>query len=211
MSIQRADRYMLMTKLPDSGPRPLASKPHRVRRWLPGLAFVFVVVVLLATMGVRYINAHWPYRYRNVEPLLETVFASKIKIDHYHRTYFPSPDFVATGLTLRRNSAPDLPPVGSAHDLVVQGRWIDLLLLRRRVRLVEVEGLHVVIPAVGSRANQEDFPPGSSADFAGPDTTVETMHMANATLDILRDDGGRYTYPIHDLAMRNVRGGQPMT
>jgi hypothetical protein len=197
---------MLMTKLPDSGPRPLASKAHRMRRWLLGV--VLVSVVAAASVGVRYINAHWPYRYRKVEPLLETVFASKIKIDHYHRTYFPSPGFVATGLTLRRNSAPDLPPVGSAHDLVVQGRWIDLLLLRQRVWLVEVNGLHVVIPPVGSRANQEDFPPGSSVDFAGPTTVVEELNLHDSMLDIMRTNGDRYSFPIRHLIIRNLQKGK---
>jgi hypothetical protein len=81
------------------------------------------VLIVLCLAGDRYINAHWPYRYRNVEPLLQKVFASQIKIDHYHRTYFPRPGFVATGLTLRRYSAPDLPPIGSADSLVVQGSW----------------------------------------------------------------------------------------
>jgi hypothetical protein len=169
------------------------------------------VVAAAASVGVRYINAHWPYRYRNVEPLLETVFASKIKIDHYHRTYFPSPGFVATGLTLRRNSAPDLPPVGSAHDLVVQGRWIDLLLLRQRVWLVEVNGLHVVIPPVGSRANQEDFPPGSSVDFTGPTTVVEELNLHDSVLDIMRTNGDRYRFPIRHLIIRNLQKGKAVT
>ncbi len=129
-------------------------------------------------------------------------------MDHYHRTYFPNPGFVATGLTLRRNSAPDVPPIGSASNLVVQGRWTDLLLFRHRVRLVEVEGLHVVLPAKGSRAQREDFPPGSSADFSGPPTIVEQLNIHGATLDIMRTDGNRYIFPIHQLIIRNLRQGQ---
>jgi AsmA-like C-terminal region len=197
-----------MTNIPTTSPTISASaskRPRRLRRWLIGVG---LVLILAAVASIPYIDAHWPYRYRNVEPLLETVFASKIKIDHYHRTYFPSPGFVATGLTLRRNSAPDLPPVGSAHDLVVQGRWIDLLLLRQRVRLVEVNGLHVVIPAVGSRANQEDFPPGSSVDFAGPTTVVEEFNLHDSILDIMRTNGDRYRFPIRHLVIRNLQKGK---
>jgi hypothetical protein len=170
-----------------------------------------LVLIVLCLAGGRYINAHWPYRYRNVEPLLQKVFASQIKIDHYHRTYFPRPGFVATGLTLRRYSAPDLPPIGSADSLVVQGSWADLLLLRSRVRLVAVEGLHVVIPPVGSRANHEDFPPGSSADFSGPSTVVEQLNIHNATLDIMRVNGSRYSFPIRQLVIHNLRSGQPIS
>jgi hypothetical protein len=162
-------------------------------------------------VGGRYVNAHWPYRYRNVEPLLKNVFASQVKIDHYHRTYFPRPGFVATGLTLSRYSAPDLPPIGSANSLLVQGSWADLLLLRNRVRLVDVEGLHVVIPPVGSRANQEDFPPGSSSDFSGPATVVEQLNIHNASLDIMRVNGSRYSFPIRQLVIRNLRKGQTIS
>jgi hypothetical protein len=170
-----------------------------------------LVLLVLGIAGGRYINAHWPYRYRNVEPLLQKVFASQIKIDHYHRIYFPQPGFVATGLTLRRYSAPDLPPIGSARSLLVQGSWVDLLLLRDRVRLVDVEGLHVVVPPVGSRANHEDFPPGSSADFGGPATVVEQLNIHNATLDIMRVNGNRYSFPIRQLTIRNLRKGQAIS
>jgi len=187
---------------------PASKRSHKLRRWLLGAALVFVVA---AAVGIPIIDAHWPYRYRNVEPLLEAVFASKIKIDHYHRTYFPSPGFVANGLTLRRNSASDLPPIGSAGKLVVKGRWIDLLLLRQRIRLVDVDGLHIVVPAVGSRANHEDFPPGSSADFAGPTTVVERLYIHDATLDIMRTNGDRYSFPIRRLAILNLRQGQAIS
>jgi hypothetical protein len=184
---------------------PRTRSPKARLGWVVG-GLVFIVVWVA---GGRYVNAHWPYRYRNVEPLLQKVFASQIKIDQYHRTYFPRPGFVATGLTLRRYSAPDLPPIGSARSLLVQGSWVDLLLLRNRVRLVDVEGLHVVIPPVGGRANQEDFPPGSSADFSGPATVVELLNIHNATLDIMRVNGNRYSFPIRQLAIRNLRKGGP--
>jgi hypothetical protein len=169
------------------------------------------VVLLAGVFGIRWINAHWPYRYRNVEPLLQKLFASQVKIDHYHRIYFPHPGFVATGVTLRRNSAPDLPPIGTLRGLVVQGEWGDLLLLRDRVRLVDVEGLDVVIPPVGSRENHEDFPPGSAADFSGPTTVVEKFNLHDSKLDIMRTDGGRYSFPIRQLLIRNLRMGQAIS
>ncbi len=174
------------------------------------ICFTLPGVVLLA-VGVYFANTHWPYRYRNVQPFLDQVFASKISIGNYHRTYFPNPGFVAKDITLRRNSAPDLPPVGSAQNLVVQGTWVDLLLFRRRVHLVDVEGLHVVIPSVGSRENKEDFPPGSSVDFAGPSTTVEELYIHGAALDIMRANGSRYTFPIWQLIIRNLQRGQAVS
>jgi hypothetical protein len=172
-----------------------------------------VVGVLVVGIGVGWYFAatYWPYRYREVEPLLESVFASKIKIDKYHRTYFPRPGFVASGLTLRRDSAGNLPPVGTAKDLIVQGSWLDMLMLRSRVQLVDVVGLKVVIPPVGSKANAEDFPAGSSADFAGPTTVVETFHIRDSELDIQRVNGGQYAFPVHDLVIGNLQKGQAIS
>lgn len=146
-----------------------------------------------------------------MQPLLQRVFASQIAIQHYRLVFFPGPGLVADNLTLRRNTAPDLPPVGSAQHLRVEGRWIDLLLLRQRVRLVEVDGLHIIIPPVGSRANREDFPPGSSSDFAGPSTVVEDLDIRDAELDIQRSDAGQFAFPIRRLIIRNLRMGQTIS
>jgi len=163
------------------------------------------VAVVLFAVGFYFVSTYWPYRYRMVEPTLEKVFASKIKMTHYHRTYWPHPGFVADGLTLRRNTALDLPPVGSVERVRVEGSWLDLLLLRRRIVAVYADGLHVVIPPVGSRANQEDFPAGSSNDFEGPDTAVGRFVMRDAVLDILRTNGGRYSFPIKQLVITNLQ------
>jgi len=219
--ISRADIKIQPTRIfvPKTAVKPKHSRSNPVtmpsagvRRtmllWLGGAALVLVVIVLGC---LPLINKYWPYRYRNVKPLLESVLASKIKIDKYHRTYFPRPGFVASGLTLTRNTAPDLPPVGTAKDLIVQGSWLDMLMLRRRVQLVDVVGLHIVIPPVGSRANQADFPAGSSADFAGPTTAVGTFHVRDAQLDIQRVNGGTYSFPIKDLVIRNLQKGRTIT
>ncbi len=175
------------------------------------VSVIALVVLIAAAVGLPVLNHYWPYRYRNVEPLLENVFASQIKMEQYHRIYLPHPGFVADGLTLRRNSAPDLPPVGSAEHLRVEGEWTDLILLRKRVKLVYVEGLHVEIPPVGSRANKEDFAPGSSSDFAGPTMIVQELAIHNAELDLLRSGGGRYAFPITRLVIDNLRRGQAIS
>src|ERR1700749_1273042 len=148
------------------GPIDSADSKRRVHWKKRIIAFAAAAVFLAALIaGISFANAHWPYRYRVVKPLLEQVLGSQLTITRYHRTYFPNPGFVATGLTLRRKTAPDIAPLGSAEELVVQGRWSDLLLLRERVQLVEINALHLEIPAAGTRANREDFPPGSASDF----------------------------------------------
>jgi hypothetical protein len=179
-----------------------------MRLWT--LCLVLPIVILMTT-GVCFFWTYWPYRYRTVEPLLQSVFASQVKIGHYHRIYFPNPGFMATEITLKRDSAPDLPPFGSARSVTVQGTWLDLLLLRKRVSLVDVTGLHIVIPTLGSRANHEDFPPGSSAGFSGPSAAIGQLRIHESTLDIMRANGSRYSFPIQLLIIRNLENGQALT
>ena len=177
--------------------------------WKVWLAAACVVALALLGIAGYFINAHWPYRYRVAKPLLEDVLGSQIQIARYKRTYFPNPGFVAMGVTLRRKSAPDLPPLGTAQQLVVQGTWFDLVMLRQKVHLVDIEGLHIVVPAPGSRANHEDFPPGSTADFAGPDALIENLKIHNSLLEVIRPSGGRLSFPIRELDMRSFAKGRP--
>ena len=140
--------------------------------------------------------------------MLEEVLGSQVKISHYHRIYFPNPGFMATDITLSRKSAPDLAPLGSINSVTVQGAWTDLILLRKHVRAVDITGLHIVIPALGSRENREDFPPGSSASFGGPTAVVEQLRIHSSTLDIMRANGSRYSFPIRLINVRNLQKGQ---
>jgi hypothetical protein len=177
----------------------IVSPRHKRRIWI-AFAIGFLVG---AAIGFYFISANWPYRYRKIRPMLEDDLASQIEVKSYHRTYFPNPGFVATGLTLRRKSALNLPPFGHAEMMIVQGRWRDLLLLRQRVQTVDVTGLHIVIPPVGSKANHANFPPGSSSDFTGPDTAIEMFKIHNSILEIMKNDGKRLIFPVRELDLAN--------
>lgn len=192
--------------------RPLIAWPHfhasiRARRWL--IAAGFVLLAGLMT-GIWFVGQNWPFRYRKIHPLLEDVFGSQVIIRHYHRVYFPHPGFIATDLTIRRKSAPGQPPIGTVSTFFVQGRWSDLLLLRDRVQMVEVSGLHLILPPPGSRAAQEDFPAGSSSAFTGPETEIGLFQAHDAVLDVLRDNGKRFMFPVHWLRIANMQRGHAM-
>jgi hypothetical protein len=179
---------------------------HRNRYWIIAAS----VIIVAAAIGSYFIAANWPYRHRKIKPLLESVFGGRIMVTHYHRTYFPNPGFVATGITIQRKSAPNQPAIGTVQTLYVQGHWPDLLLLRNRVELVDMTGFHLTLPAPGSREAQEEFPSGSPADFRGPDTLIERLEIHDSKLDILRDNGGRFSFAIHQLHIEDLQKGRAM-
>ena len=173
-----------------------------------------MVLVALGFCGLFVLGCftavHWPYRYREIHPLLIDVFGSQIKITHYRRVYLPHPGFIAAGITITRASPPHHVIFGTVQTLYVQGEWKDLLLLRRRVHLVEMTGVHLVIPPAGSRTSQEEFPTGSASGFSGPSTVVEVLRMHNSVLEVQYDDGKSLRFAIRELQLANVQKGQPV-
>jgi hypothetical protein len=85
-----------------------------------------------------------------------------------------------------------------------------MLLLRKRVQTVELTGLHIVIPPVGSQANHANFPPGSSSDFTGPDTAIEMFKVHNSILEIMKNDGKRLIFPVRELDLAHFEKNKAM-
>ena len=48
-------------------------------------------VLVFALAGVAVMLNYWPFRYREVHPLMERTFRSKVTVKRYHGTYFPHP------------------------------------------------------------------------------------------------------------------------
>jgi hypothetical protein len=204
---------------PPSGKKGSALHKGKIRRevrsiWQHAPLWVHVTIVAtgaLLAVAVVFISANWPYRHRKIAPMLEEVLACDVTFTGYHRTYFPQPGFVATGITMRRKYAPELPPLGHINAMAVEGTWSDLVMLRQRVKLVDITGLHVAVPPIGGKENHEDFPPGSSQDFEGPDTLIERFLVHNSLFEILRKEGKPLSFPIKQLEIRNLHKGEALT
>jgi hypothetical protein len=188
-------------------PRTVKKTSRQPRIWLLVSVLASVSIALVIVIVA---NAYWPYRYRNVKPMLEDVLGAQVTIAHYQRTYFPNPGFMATDIILDRSPAPGVPPLGKVRSIYVQGNWLDLLMVRDRVRLVDLTGLHIAIPAAGSAASKEDFPPGSSSSFSGPETFIDQLRIHDSTLDFIRAEGGIYSFPIRMLTIRNLQKGRTL-
>lgn len=187
--------------------QPVRHFAHRKRRWVIATGFVLLAAVMI---GIWFIGRNWPFRYKLIRPELEGTFGSQVHIEHYARTYFPNPGFVATGLTLTRQSN-TASPIGTVQQLIVQGHWMDLFTLHRRLQLVEMKNVHLILPAPGSKPAQQQYPSGSSSDFIGPSIPIQTLEITNSTLEIHRIHGGSYRFPIRELHIENLRRGLWMT
>ena len=189
--------------------RKVRSIWHEAPLWVH--AAIVAAGALLAVSAVL-ISANWPYRHRNIRPMLEDVLTSDVIFSGYHRIYFPRPGFVATGVTIRRKTAPaGFPPLGHIDSMMMVGTWTDLVMLRHRVERVEITGFHAIVPAIGSSANKASFPAGSAKDFSGPDTMIERLVVHNSVLDFLRKDGGRLSFPIRQLEILNLHKNEAFT
>ena len=191
--------------------------PYRLTRFWA--VFLLVAAPILAIGGsVAAIN--WPFRFAKIHPLLEDTFGNQVKIGHYHRTYFPHPGFIATDLTLIRRNADNNLQFGTIETLSVDGKWRDLLMLRDRVRLVEITGLHLQIPAPGKSANSpnqttrqnnaisnQSLQRSTVEQFDGPSTAIEKLLIHNSLLDILRKTEGRYSFAIRSLEIDGLQKG----
>jgi hypothetical protein len=185
--------------------------PGRTAAFIRRRKKTLVAILSIAGCGLVVLGwftaAHWPYRYREIHPLLIEVFGGQVKITHYRRVYLPHPGFIATGITITRPSAPNQPPFGTVQTLYVQGEWNDLLMLQRRVDLVEMTGVHIIIPAVGSLASREEFPAGSANGFKGPSTAIELLQLHNSILEVQYDSEKSLRFAIRSLELRNFERG----
>lgn len=208
----------------DSAPHPSPEQPphkrHKIRKrvrsiWQQAPLWVHISIVaagaLLAIAAV-FISANWPYRHRKIHAMLEDVLTSDVTFTGYHRLYFPRPGFEATGITIRRKTAPPgTPPLGHLDSMRVVGTWTDLVMLRRRVEQVEITGFRIVVPPIGSNANKMSFPQGSSKEFSGPDTLIERMIVHDSMLEILRQSGKPLAFPIKQVEFTNLHKGEAFT
>jgi hypothetical protein len=209
--------------LDDPAPPPHGSAHlhrHGVRRrvrsiWQHAPLWVHILIVAAGAslaIGVVFVSANWPYRHRKIRPMLEDVLTSDVTFSKFHRIYFPHPGFVATGVTIRRKSAPPgLPPLGHIDTLVFEGTWGDLIALRRRIALIDITGFHIIVPAIGSPENQQSFPNGSSKEFSGPDAMIGRMLVHNSLLEIMEGGGKKLSFPIQQIELRNLHKGEAMT
>jgi hypothetical protein len=197
-----------------SSPPSIAAKHGRATSWkhkrhVIELALFVVLVVALA--GVAVMLTYWPFRYREVHPLLERTFRSKVIVKRYHRTYFPHPGYVAEDVIFYRHGDTQIPPLATLDRMTVVGTWTNLIFHPHELYEIRLGGLHVRIPPSGTKARRLDFNEGVVVS-SQQTIQIETIVADGTTLDFLEDNG---TPPLrlrfHLLQVHNVHQGQPLS
>jgi len=171
-------------------------------------------VIIASALAVAMVTVHlafffWPFRYRQVHPLLEQVFESKVVVRNYHRTYFPHPGFVAEDITFYRHGDTHIPPLAMVKRMTVAGQWGMLLFHPHLLYQIRLEGLHVQIPPPGTRARGMDFDNGV-VDTSQSKMRIETIVADGTTLDFLRRGDAPIRFEFPALQIHDLEAGRPM-
>lgn len=129
-------------------------KPVSRSRWFKVGALFSLALVL----AVAVVSRFWPFRREAVLQLLEEASDSKVTLGSFHQTYFPRPGCVLERVFFQHNPKSGTSPLITVERIRIEGSFAGMF--AKHVKIILVEGLHVLIPPLGS----EHFktPPRSS-------------------------------------------------
>jgi len=90
----------------------------------------------------------WPFRLNAITKQLEDESDSKVIIGTFRPTYFPHPGCVLEQVTFQHNPKSGAPPLITVKRISIQGSFTGIF--ARHVKLIVVEGMHILIPPLGS-------------------------------------------------------------
>jgi hypothetical protein len=153
---------------------------------------------VLAAIGLVLLARHWPFARQRVVEALQDDFHGTVTFSRFHKTFFPHPGCVAEGATLVRPGAPaGSPPFASADKFIIRAHYLDLLPRPGYVAHIEVQGLQIHVPPLGSTPSP---PPNQSPSS----TRVGEVVANNALLEIARKVGKPLRFEIHKLTLDSV-------
>ncbi len=168
-------------------------------RFSHGLTGTLIVLLGLLCLVLAILALRWPFTREATIRSLEQVSASDVKIDRFDKSFFPRPGYIAEGVTFSRDSAVNSRPLASIGKLTCRASWFALLTFTHRIRRMDLEGVHVYIPAHVPPAIRK-HPKAAIA------TTVTDLFANGAVLEIAPRHGGsptqRFDFP--ELVLSNL-------
>jgi AsmA-like C-terminal region len=175
---------------------------HNRRKWLAIIGFS--LLGLLAA-GLVVLARHWPFSQQRVVQALQEDFHGTVTFSSFHPTVFPYPGCVAEGATLVRPGAgANSRPLASAQKLIIRARYIDLLARPGFIARIEVRGLQIHVPPVGTMPALPHSQNPSS-------TRLGEVVANNSLLEIARKDGEPLRFQTHRLTLNSVSRKEAMT
>lgn len=184
-------------------------RPARKRRFRIVELIVAALILVIAAGGPLLMN-YWPFRYREVHPLLEQTFRSRVDVGHYHRTYFPHPGYVAENITFHRHGDMQIPALATVQRMTVTGTWTNLLFHPHKLYQIRLDGLHVQIPPPGTVARGMDFDQGVIS-ASKQEIEIETILADSTILDFLNHGAPPLRFQFAHLEVHNVQQNRPLT
>jgi hypothetical protein len=183
-----------------------SAKTGAATKWIAAVIAGFVVIGIL--FGV-YLWRRWPYRGREVLPALAQAFSSTSQVGSYQRFYFPHPGFVAHNVILRLHGSTNIPPLAAVDTLTATGSYIDFIFGPRHLHALDIQGLHVQIPASGTSENGTKFLSGPSSPSAA---IVDEITANQSVLEVNTGEGKPpLRFFIHTLTLSDVSASKPMS
>ena len=179
----------------ERGPQQQGRSRRSWRRWA-AIAGAIALVALL--IGAVVLARHWPFSLQNVTADLQDDFHGKVTFSRFHITVFPHPGCVAEDAKLVRDgSRPGDPPFAAAKKLIIRAHYLDFVARPGYVSHIEVEGLEIHIPPLGSE------PPAAWGSSAST-TRVGEVTANNSVLEIARKAGKPLRYELHKVILTSV-------
>jgi hypothetical protein len=169
------------------------------------IATVFALVLIGG--AVVLLLSRWPFTRDIVVKALQQKFSSTVEVKTFHGTYFP-PGCVAEGVTFRRNSDRDDPPIATVEKLTIQGAYWEFFTTPKHVRRVRIEGLRIFASSGSKRI-------GNAARAGSPQQSaviIDQIIAVGAVVEIASNQSGEepLKFEIHQLTLNSVADDRPM-
>ena len=150
----------------------------------------------------------WPFTRDVVVKALQERFSSTVEVKAFHGTYFP-PGCIAEGVTFRRNSDQNDPPIATLEKLTVQGAYWEFFRTPKRVRRVRIEGLRMFMSS-GSERIENTARPGGAKQSA---LIIDQIIADGAVVEFASGQSEKepLKFEIHKLTLNSVADDRPLS
>ena len=152
--------------------------------------------------------SHWPFTQGTIVMALQTKFSSTVEVKAFRGTYFP-PGCIAEGVTFRRNSDRQGPPIATIEKLTIQGAYWEFFRTPKRVRRVRIEGLRMFVSSESERI-ENAAPPGGPKQSA---LIIDQIIADGAVVEVASGESGKepLKFDIHELTLNSVADDRPLS